>query len=437
MRNAIAVLTFFCAPLALPARGAAQEQDVMILDGKPLSQLSAILDPFEGLRMTGSNAEGSLVVHFHYPYLEFPSASEHDLDRTDKVSITLVETGESRKIDQGQLVISAFARERVSGSLTWRLQPESKRRELEFSVPVRVERREPAVVKSVPEIGSFPMPARRPNPKDLVFCAVGDTGTGLPGAERVARSIARLARTGPLDFVLLLGDNFGPKGVESIRDPQWQSKFEKLFDPSKLAVPFYAVLGDGDHRSDRVAPRLYGLNNPRWTHPKPTYPFQTESHGAKFTFIGVDTTFLLGNISNPDVRIANRVMVHALQMLSSDWKIMFGHHSLYSSGGKRDGERSKKLREVCEGWFEKFALDLYIGGNDRSLEILKPKKGVTHVVSGGGGGPEMAHSLTCREDTIYGYTGGGFTWFRFDGEKLEITIYDADGRAKYVHYLKK
>jgi len=95
------------------------------------------------------------------------------------------------------------------------------------------------------------------------------------------------------------------------------------------------------------------------------------------------------------------------------------------------------LREVCESWFEKFALDLYIGGNDRSLEILKPKKGVTHVVSGGGGGPEMAHSLTCREDTIYGYTGGGFTWFRFDGEKLEITIYDADGRAKYVHYLKK
>lgn len=437
MKSVVAVLTFFCAPLALPARNVAQAPDGMTLDGEPLSQLSAVLDPLEGLRMSGSRSEGRLVVHFRYPYLEFPSAREHDLGRPGKVSVALAEGGESRKLDQGQLVIATFTRERVSGRLTWLPQPESKRRELQFNVPVRVERREPAVAQNVPEIGPFPMPSRRPDPKDLVFCAVGDTGTGLPGAERVARSIARIARTGPLDFVLLLGDNFGPKGVESIRDPQWQSKFEQLFDPSKLAVPFYAVLGGADHKSDRVAPRLYGLNNPRWTHPKPSYPFQVDSHGSKFTFIGVDTTFLAGDLVDPDTRIANRVMVHALELLSSDWKIMFGHHPLYSSGRKHDSDLSETLRKACEVWFERFDLDLYISANDHILEILKPKKGVTHIVSGGGGGPEMAHSLTCSEDTVYGYTGGGFTWFRFDGEKIEITIYDADGRVKYVHYLKK
>ena len=59
------------------------------------------------------------------------------------------------------------------------------------------------------------------------------------------------------------------------------------------------------------------------------------------------------------------------------------------------------------------------------------------MISGGGGGPEYAESTKWSDETVFAATGGGFTWFRFDGKSLEISFRDASGKVLYVHQLRK
>ena len=38
----------------------------------------------------------------------------------------------------------------------------------------------------------------------------------------------------------------GPRGVRSTHDHQWLDRFEEMYDPTKLDLPFFAVLGNHD-----------------------------------------------------------------------------------------------------------------------------------------------------------------------------------------------
>ena len=57
---------------------------------------------------------------------------------------------------------------------------------------------------------AFTMPSDRPDPDDLCFAAFGDQGTAGAGQRKVAAALERWAPLGPIDLVLLLGDNFYP-----------------------------------------------------------------------------------------------------------------------------------------------------------------------------------------------------------------------------------
>jgi predicted MPP superfamily phosphohydrolase len=76
---------------------------------------------------------------------------------------------------------------------------------------------------------------------------VGCAGTGNNGQILLAESMAKLAADFKPDFILYLGDNFYGRGVSSVEDIQWQTKFENIFKPEALPVPFYAVLGNHDY----------------------------------------------------------------------------------------------------------------------------------------------------------------------------------------------
>ena len=192
---------------------------------------------------------------------------------------------------------------------------------------------------------AFPAPADAPAREDLVFCAFGSHGTGQAGQRRIAEAVARLAPTGPLDFVLLLGDNVCPRGVRSLDDPLWESRFEDVYDRRKLDVPFYAVLGEADHGGDIKMQIDYGRVGRRWTMPNYVYDFRVTSHGKTLHFFGADTTSMIGDIGNPQNRIANRLLVHAIQSSQADWKIVFAYQPMFSGGSEHESDASKKMRE--------------------------------------------------------------------------------------------
>jgi hypothetical protein len=68
---------------------------------------------------------------------------------------------------------------------------------------------------------------------------------------------------------------------------------------------------------------------------------------------------------------------------SNDWKIVFFHHPLYSSGNRHGSDL--RLREVLEPLFLKNNVSLVLNGHDHFYERIKPQKGIAYFVVGSGG----------------------------------------------------
>ena len=69
--------------------------------------------------------------------------------------------------------------------------------------------------------------------------------------ESLAKSMGEWASTTspPPSFVMTLGDNFYPNGVQSVDDPQWTSVWENVYlrDYMGLRIPWHPVLGEHDY----------------------------------------------------------------------------------------------------------------------------------------------------------------------------------------------
>ena len=68
---------------------------------------------------------------------------------------------------------------------------------------------------------------------------------------------------------------------------------------------------------------------------------------------------------------------------SSDWKIVFFHHPLYSSGIRHGSDL--RLREALEPLFLKYNVSVVLNGHDHFYERVKPQKGIAYFVVGSGG----------------------------------------------------
>ena len=67
----------------------------------------------------------------------------------------------------------------------------------------------------------------------------------------------------------------------------------------------------------------------------------------------------------------------------SEWKIVFFHHPLYSSG--RNHGPALSTREVLEPIFVRHGVSVVLTGHEHFYERIKPQKGILHFISGGGG----------------------------------------------------
>ena len=103
--------------------------------------------------------------------------------------------------------------------------------------------------------------------------AVGDVGTGNMDQLKVSEGMAKVCEESGCDFVLLLGDNFYPKGVNSPNDQQFVKKFELVYQ--KLKTPFFVVLGNHDVKQDALSQVMYSLKNDSWYMPNFEYEFET------------------------------------------------------------------------------------------------------------------------------------------------------------------
>lgn len=241
---------------------------------------------------------------------------------------------------------------------------------------------------------------------------IGDWGTGSQGQRKVFQMVQRLDQSSPFNFLLTVGDNFYPSGVDSVTDEKWRTVFEETY--GSLGRTVFASLGNHDHRGHVGAQVAYSQQKTTWRMPARYYSFtQPMSEHISVLFVAIDTEPLWQNKDPAQLKWIE----HTLKTSQSHWKIVFGHHPIFSSGPHGDNE---SLIKTLEPILVKNQADVYIAGHDHALEINRPGERIVHVVSGGGGGKERAYPISPFAKHIYGETGGGFISLKLSVDALEI-----------------
>jgi predicted MPP superfamily phosphohydrolase len=214
--------------------------------------------------------------------------------------------------------------------------------------------------------------AQRPQPEPVValpnrsgslkFAVLGDFGTGSSQQYQLAEQMVKLRNRFKYELVILVGDNL----YGSERPQDFKTKFETPYKPLLDAgVKFYASLGNHDSREQRYY-KPFNMDG------KLYYAFSPMPNVRFFAF---ESTY-----PEPE---EIKWLENELKASSNDWKIVFFHHPLYSSGDRHGSDI--RLREVLEPLFVKYNVSVVLTGHDHFYERVKPQKGITYFVVGSGG----------------------------------------------------
>ncbi len=288
-----------------------------------------------------------------------------------------------------------------------------------------------------------------PSTKVLRFIVTGDAGTGDP---HIYKGIMAVVKKTHVDAILLVGDNIYPCGVESVDDPQWHKMTVNFVD---AGVPIYPVLGNHD----------YGDPSPHHTqfcgHPSPDAEVNATGHVPHWIFparryelrsplaeiVMIDSQPIAGAWVTPflgsDTAASELGVIEpALEQPFDGWKIVLGHHTIYSSGthGHAKDFYTRNMRSALLPLFQKTGVDLYICGHDHDTELigsLRHKKGQTeYLVAGNGAYSQPLHKRTGSGEppTIFPVIPEkplvGFTVMEISESAIDLTFYDGLGIAR-------
>ena len=166
------------------------------------------------------------------------------------------------------------------------------------------------------------------------FVALGDAGEGNDDQYAVAAAMKSICTARGCDFALYLGDNFYNSGVDSVKDEQWQTKFELPY--ADIDFPFYATLGNHDYGSSGAgniweqpeAQIAYTKQSSKWYLPDRTYR-KDEQH---VSFYSLDTNAVMWDTVWDGAEDQGAWLDSELADSSNLWKIAFGHHPYLSNG---------------------------------------------------------------------------------------------------------
>ena len=199
-------------------------------------------------------------------------------------------------------------------------------------------------------------------PGSVRFAAIGDMGTGGAPQYEIAQRMLQLHQQFPFTFVIALGDNvYGGKSPAEL-----QKKFEIPYKPLlDESVQFYAVLGNHDDSNERFY-KFFNMNGQQY------YSFKK----GNVHFFALDSNYL-------DPKQLMWLEKELANAGTTDWKICYFHHPLYSSGAFHGS--STELRAVLEPLFVKYGVHVVFAGHEHVYERVKPQKGIYYFTEGASG----------------------------------------------------
>ena len=249
----------------------------------------------------------------------------------------------------------------------------------------------------------------------VAFFALGDTGYGGALLEANARAMEKEAEVRPVDFVLLLGDNFYLEGVRSLDDPMWRERFEDAFPGARLQVPFHVVLGNHDHRGEPDIQIAYTKTKTRWHMPAHWYTFAVPIGGGdEAQFFALDTEPMRGAAG--DAGEQETWLRAELARSKARWKIAFGHHPVLSHGSHGP---TLGVADLLAPLFERYGVDLYLSGHDHDLQLIRSRAGWIQLVSGAS---SSTRDTRWSDDTLFAAATPGYAWVGVSRSEMWIEI---------------
>jgi 3',5'-cyclic AMP phosphodiesterase CpdA len=279
----------------------------------------------------------------------------------------------------------------------------------------------------------------------LKFFVIGDWGrNGHLNQQQVADQMDIAAYHFGPDFFVSVGDNFYSDGVESIHDPMWQSSFEKVYHGGNLFEKWYIVLGNHDYRGNVQAQIDYTKISRRWNLPARYYDKQFDlDNGDKVHLIFIDTSPFeqeyyktpekYSDATKQDTTAQKKWLEKTLSESKAKWKIVVGHHPLYTTG-KRFG-KTESIIKAFHYVFEKHKVDVYFAGHEHDLQMQKlPNTHTLHVVSGAGSEvrPTGKQDYTLFAEAVPGFMAVGVT-----DKELSIQVVSMEGKVIFSYEIKK
>ncbi|MEO0334224.1 MAG: metallophosphoesterase, partial [Bacteroidota bacterium] len=178
----------------------------------------------------------------------------------------------------------------------------------------------------------------------------------------------------------------------------------------------------------------YSLIRSRWNLPAHYYPFRQFLDQEEVLFLVTDTSPFIQEYyeaGKSAILEQNKYRQHewlesALARSSAKWKIVVGHHPVYSSSpfhGNAD-----ELIDAFVPLFKQYQVDLYLSGHEHDLQLHKPLGSTYYLVSGAGSEVRETGSY---DITRFSASCNGFALIRLKDDTL--TIYFIDKYGAILH----
>ncbi|MFT5194530.1 MAG: tartrate-resistant acid phosphatase type 5 [Candidatus Promineifilaceae bacterium] len=280
----------------------------------------------------------------------------------------------------------------------------------------------------------------------LNFLVLGDMGTGGANQQAVADAMVAYcdSPSTSCDFITALGDNIYIDGVSSPKDTKLYTKFELPYtDLGRIDI----WLTPGNHdwlRASSVQSQIdYTQKSDRWRMPHNHYA--VPNLPPWLHIYTVDTTILRQQWQQRQQRqqvwqTENTVLKKSVdEMLSAaraelcgqpGWRILFGHHPIYSSGKHGVSENPAgvitSIQQQLDGLIADCDVQVYMAGHDHHQELIQAD-GLTQIIQGAGGRylrtlPDMGELVGQR----WAVERFGFAAVSASADQLTISYFEVD-----------
>lgn len=265
------------------------------------------------------------------------------------------------------------------------------------------------------------------NTEYLEVLIYGDAGKGSPEQQWTADEMSVYVSdvNNDIDFIINLGDSFYEEGVTSVTDSKWNSRFESVFDPAILNMPFFSILGNHDYRGNIDAQLEYiSPFNDRWQMPSRYYSVKrTLPDSTEIEFLLIDTESLLYGDAEQLNWIADQ-----LKNSTARWKIVAGHRPLFSYGAHGfNGSLIPRMQPILNN-----KADIFISGHEHDIQILGPLNEVYYIISGSAG---ASRNTGIGDLTVFATNRIGFITFLISYNQIICRVIESNSGVIYSSVL--